>query len=204
VGDAPRKGRRIRHAVEAIVASFLLALQNMPAVGPWISLMFVPLGYYLTLYFVWHPEYLEHNLRLLFSPQALFGQMVAATGFVIFLMACVQFLRKRGRLVATGLYSVVRHPQYLGIIVMTLGLSIIDVQLWSYDGVLYTWLVEVLGYVLLASFEEHHLLKEHKVEYQECRRKIPFLFPVPSPAKIPQPLFSMIIALIIALLCMLL
>jgi len=196
------KDHKIRHAVELIIAAFLFALQNLPAVGPWISLMFIPLGYYLILYFVWHPEYLEHNLRLLFSPQALFGQMVTAAGFIIFLMACVQFLRKRGRLVTTGLYVVVRHPQYLGIIMMTLGLSIIDRQLWSYDGVLYTWLVEVLGYVLLASFEEHRLLKEHKAEYQAYRRKIPFLFPVPSPSIIPQPLFSMVIALIIAFICM--
>ena len=128
--------------------------------------------------------------------------MVAVAGFIVFLMACVQFLRKRGRLVATGLYSVVRHPQYLGIIVMTLGLSIIDVQLWSYDGVLYTWLVEVLGYVLLASFEERHLLKEYEAEYQEYRRKVPFIFPTPSPTKIPEPLFSMILALIIAFICM--
>jgi len=195
-------GSRIRHAVEALIAVFLFALQSMPAVGPWISLMFVPLGYYLILYFVWHPEYLGHNLRLLFSSRALFGQLVTVAGFIIFLVACVQFLRRRGRLVVTGLYAVVRHPQYLGIIVMTLGLSMIDVQLWSYDGVLYTWLVEVLGYALLASYEEHHLLEESKAEYQEYRWKVPFIFPTPPPAKIPEPLFSMILALIIAFICM--
>lgn len=198
------RGHKIRHALEAIVAGSLFTLQNMPAVGPWISLMFIPLGHYLILYLVLYPEYLEHNLLILFSPRTVSGQMVTVIGLIIFLMACIQFLRKRGRLVRKGLYSVVRHPQYLGIVIMTLGLSIICVQLWSHHNVMYMWLVEVLGYILLASFEEHHLLKDHKVEYQEYRRKIPFFFPVRSPSKIPQPLFTMILALIIAFPCMLL
>jgi len=146
------KGRRIRHVIEALIAASLFALQSMPAIGPWISLMFIPLGYYLILYFVWHPEYLAHNLLILLSPRALFGQIVAVAGFIIFLMAGVQFLRKRGRLVTTGLYSMVRHPQYFGIVVMTLGLSIICVQLLPDNRALYAWLVEVLGYVLLAYF----------------------------------------------------
>ena len=201
---SPGFSSRIRHTVEVIVAAFLFVLQNMPAVGPWISLMFIPLGYYLFLYFLRYPEYLGHNLLILLSPKAFLGQIVTLAGFMIFLVACVQFLGKREEIIRTGLYSVVRHPQYLGLVVMTLGLSIICIQLRSRPGVLYTWLVEVFGYVLLAWFEERHLIKEHKLKYQEYRRKTPFLFPIPSPIKIPQPIFSIIITILIVILCLLL
>ena len=77
----------------------------------------------------------------------------------------------------------------------------IDAELRSYD-VLYIWLAEVLGYILLACFEEYHLSKVHKDRYQEYRLEVPFLFPVPSPSAIPQPLFSMLVALLVAFLCL--
>ncbi|MEM2905110.1 MAG: methyltransferase [Candidatus Bathyarchaeia archaeon] len=190
--------------VEGVVVVFLCVLQGMPAVGPWISLMFVPLGYYLLLYLLWYPEYLEHNLRLILSPRTLLGQAVAFMGLMLFLAACIQLVRQRGKLVTTGLYSVVRHPQYLGITVMTLGTSIISVQLRAngYTAALFIWLVEVLGYVLLACFEERSLLREHEEVYQRYRVRAPLIFPVASPARIPEPLFSMVLATIIAFVCM--
>ncbi|MEM2111242.1 MAG: hypothetical protein QXX08_05115 [Candidatus Bathyarchaeia archaeon] len=200
-----------RHMVETIIAVFFLLLQTMPAVGPWISLMFVPLGYYLLLYFMWHPEYLGHNISILFSQQTLLGQIVTVAGLAIFLEACIQFLGKHGKIITTGLYAVVRHPQYFGILIVTFGLSISCVQLQhsSAGGIsldtfrlntFFIWFVEVLGYILLAYYEEYSLSKEYGEEYQEYKQKVPLLFPVPSPARIPQPFFSLITALIIALL----
>lgn len=176
----------------------------MPAVGPFISLIFLPLGFYLVAYLLMYPEYLGHNLLLLFSTRALFGQIIAVAGLTIFIMACIQFLRKRGKLNKTGLYSTVRHPQYLGIMVMTLGMSVICIQLGNWHKALHTWLIQVLGYLLLARYEEHHLLKEYDEEYRQYRQRVPFIFPVPRLTKIPEPLFSMILALITAFLCTLL
>ena len=76
---------------------------------------------------------------------------------------------------------------------------------WSVDPkVLYVWLIQVLGYFLLAAYEEQYLVKEHKREYQQYRDKVPFVFPIPRLAKIPEPLVSMVSAVIIAFLLTLL
>jgi len=63
---------------------------------------------------------------LLFSPRLVLGRVVTIIGFMVFLAACFQFLKGRGRLITRGLYSVVRRPQYFGIIVMTLGISVMS------------------------------------------------------------------------------
>ena len=131
----------------------------------------------------------------------MFGRIVAVAGLVIFLVAFIQFLIKRGRLITRGLYSVVRHPQYLGITVMTLGISMMSIQFagWHPE-VLYVWLIQVFGYVLLAASEEQHLLKEYEREYQPYRQRVPLIFPIPRLTRIPEPLFSMVIAFIITFL----
>jgi len=58
----------------------------------------------------------------------MFGRIVAIAGLVIFLIALIQFISGRGRLVTSGLYSVVRHPQYFGITVIALGISMMCIQ----------------------------------------------------------------------------
>jgi hypothetical protein len=70
--------------------------------------------------------------------------------------------------------------------------------------VLYVWLIQVLGYVLLAAYEERYLLSEHKTEYQQYKEKVPSIFPIPRLTKIPEPLASMAIAVIVAFLLTLL
>jgi len=197
------RDRKIRHIVEAVIAAFLFAFQYIPAAGPWYGLMIFPLATYIFSLFWAYPEFLGSEVhKLLFWRGLMFGRIVAIAGFVIFLIAFVQFLRSRGKLITTGLYSVVRHPQYFGITVMTLGISIMCMQyVMLRIEVLYIWLIQVLGYVLLAGYEERYLLEEYKREYQKYKQKVPLLFPAPCPTKIPEPLFSMGLALIIIFLC---
>ncbi|MEM3722691.1 MAG: isoprenylcysteine carboxylmethyltransferase family protein [Candidatus Bathyarchaeia archaeon] len=129
----------------------------------------------------------------------MFGRVVALVGLIIFLTAFIQMLRmRRKRLLTSGLYSVVRHPQYFGIIVMTLGLTIMSIQ-WSgmEPKVLLMWLIEVLGYCLLASYEERCLLNKHGKEYRQYKQKVPFIFPI-SVSRMPEPILTLTVALIIA------
>ncbi len=68
------------------------------------------------------------------------------------------------------------------------------------ESVIVIWLGQVLGYVLLAVYEERRLMKEHEEEYQSYKQKVPFIFPVPAITKIPEPLVSLAAAFVVALL----
>ena len=196
------KNREIGHAVEVILTVLLFCLQNILVAGSFIGIMFVPLFVYLislpALY-----SHLEREIDLhFFSKDFMFGRAIVVIGLAVFLLAGIQFLRKREELVVTGLYSIVRHPQYLGIIVITLGFSIMCLQLASQPQIVYMWLVQVFGYTLLARYEERHLVKEYKAKYRQYKQKVPFIFPIRCPPKIPETLFTLFLIFVIAFLCL--
>jgi protein-S-isoprenylcysteine O-methyltransferase Ste14 len=200
------KDSRIRHLVETLISAFLFVFQYIPVAGPWFGLMIFPLATYISGLAWAYPDFLDVQINLLlFSERLMFGRIVAVTGFMIFVLAFVQFLRKKGKVITTGIYSIVRHPQYFGIVIITLGISMMSLQYKGGDPrVLYVWLIQVLGYVLLAAYEERYLLIEHKTEYQQYKEKVPSIFPIPRLTKIPEPLASMAIAVIVAFLLTLL
>ena len=85
------------------------------------------------------------------------GSVLLVVGVAVFLVCAVQvyvhkFLKKGAAL--RGLYSVLRHPQYLGLGVAGLGLAI----LWPRFLVAVLWLVMLLLYYLLAKDEERRML----------------------------------------------
>jgi protein-S-isoprenylcysteine O-methyltransferase Ste14 len=77
------------------------------------------------------------------------------------------------RVVTTGVYSVVRHPQYLGGLLAHLGISVL---LSAWHSLLFTPLVVLLNY-LIAWKEEVELVREFGAEYEEYRRTVPMLIP---------------------------
>ena len=86
----------------------------------------------------------------------------------------------RGRkLVTSGLYSVVRHPQYLGIILATLGLTLESsagggTRLIS----LIAWTLLIVAYVWLAYREESSLQEKYGTEFLAYKKKVPFILPL--------------------------
>ena len=165
------------------------------------GIMLLPVILYLSQHLPRHSgEPLYEDLRWLFlHPPHIPGWAIAGLGFLLFLIALTTMLKNRGRLLTSGLYGKVRHPQYLGFIVMAWGITAVS---WKYyhgldlpSGVLgyffHHWVVVSLAYVVLAFLEERYLLKKHPQEYKEYKQKVPFLFPVPHPRKIPQPIFDL-------------
>ncbi|MGB9683454.1 MAG: methyltransferase family protein [Candidatus Bathyarchaeales archaeon] len=192
--------------IEALSTFFLCLFQYVPVAGPWHGLMIFPLAFYVFGSFWSLPEFREQQLYLfLFEPRLMFGRVVALIGFSIFLAAFAQLLKARRKgLLTGGLYSVVRHPQYFGLITMTLGLTIMSIQWLGWNpNVVLVWLIEVFGYILLANCEERFLLKKYEREYNEYIQRVPFIFPV-SLSKILAPLLALLIALIITFLLTLL
>jgi protein-S-isoprenylcysteine O-methyltransferase Ste14 len=192
------KSSKIRHVVEGVLAVLLFTAQNIVFGGPFISVMFIPLFAYLIALNVFYP-YLERDIGLLlFNGTFVFGRIIAVIGFAIFLLAAIQFLKERRWLVTTRLYSIVRHPQYAGIIVMTTGLTIMCLTLTYDTRPLLTWFVQSLGYITLARYEEWHLEKKYGKNYYQYKQKVPFILPVRRPSKISETLFTILVLIIIA------
>jgi protein-S-isoprenylcysteine O-methyltransferase Ste14 len=115
------------------------------------------------------------------------GWSLCAIGISVFLVAAFQFFEKRNEgFVMTGLYSKVRHPQYLGIIIATLGFTVVSERPMAWIA----WLTLTFIYFLLALREEEILKKKFESEIETYRRQVPFFLPLISSRiseKIPVP-----------------
>ena len=77
------------------------------------------------------------------------------------------------RIVTSGVYSVVRHPQYLGGLLAHFGVSFL---LSGWFSLLSTPLMVLLVF-LISRKEEMELMKEFGVEYLEYKENVPMFFP---------------------------
>ncbi len=104
---------------------------------------------------------------------------IVVVGAAILLAGLAQIVRAKARglgLVTTGLYRYVRHPQHLGIAVMTLGLLMLN-RCGIRVGDVYAWTLVVFIYALQADGEEAALEKEFGEAYWNYKRKVPYLIP---------------------------
>lgn len=81
----------------------------------------------------------------------------------------------RGRVVKTGVYRYIRHPQYAGFMLLTFGM----ILEWATLPMLLMWPLVVWMYVRLAKREEEDMIEEFGEEYvrymMKTKRFIPFV-----------------------------
>ena len=77
------------------------------------------------------------------------------------------------KIVTTGVYSIVRHPQYLGGLLAHVGISFL---LSAWYSLLFTPLMVVLIF-LISRKEEEELIREFGKEYEDYKKKVPMLIP---------------------------
>jgi protein-S-isoprenylcysteine O-methyltransferase Ste14 len=77
------------------------------------------------------------------------------------------------RIIKTGVYGVVRHPQHLGGMLSHFGVSIL---LGSRDALLVSPIILAVIY-LINWKEEKELVKEYGREYRQYQRQVPTLIP---------------------------
>jgi len=77
------------------------------------------------------------------------------------------------RVVTSGIYSMVRHPQYLGGFLAHIGLSFLLSARYS---LLLTPLIALILY-LMAWKEEKELIREFGAEYEEYKKRVPMFIP---------------------------
>ncbi len=79
-------------------------------------------------------------------------------------------------LITSGIYRYIRHPQYLGFILITLGLLIH----WATIPLIIMWPILTLLYYKLSKREENSLKEEFGDRYIEYIQKVPMFFPNPK------------------------
>jgi protein-S-isoprenylcysteine O-methyltransferase Ste14 len=177
------KSKALFHS--AIVLYFIIALEFLIMISPFAGLFYSvfnpllvaagshPATRWLSAFFLPHmvvpPDGLLQFIRIL-------GSVLLVVGMLVFLVCAVQVyahkLLKKGAALK-GLYAVLRHPQYLGLGMAGLGLSI----LWPRFLVVVLWLVMMLLYFLLAVDEERRMLKAYPETYAAYREKTGMFLP---------------------------
>jgi protein-S-isoprenylcysteine O-methyltransferase Ste14 len=140
---------------------FLLKVAKYPATK-WLSAFFLP-------HMVVPPNGFLKFIRIM-------GSVLFVLGMAAFLVCALQvyankFSRKGAAL--RGLYSVIRHPQYAGLGLAGIGLSI----LWPRFLVPVLWLVMLLLYYFLSRDEERRMLKQHPDTYREYMEETGMFLP---------------------------
>lgn len=80
----------------------------------------------------------------------------------------------KGKLVTHGVYAYIRHPQYTGFLLITLGMLVE----WATIPLLIMWPVLLVMYYRLARKEENDMEKEFGQEYIEYKRKTSMFLPL--------------------------
>ena len=169
----------------AIVLYFVIALEFLIMISPFAGFFYsvfnpvliaadrYPATRWLSAFFLPHmivpPDALLKFIRVM-------GSVLLVAGVAVFLVCAMQVyahkLLKKGAALR-GLYTVLRHPQYLGLGVAGLGLSI----LWPRFLILLLWLVMLLLYYLLAVDEERRMLRTYPATYAPYMEKTGMFLP---------------------------
>jgi len=175
------------------VAGYLVPLvQSLPPLGIWTGLMTLPFASYIVVIFtnlpVNLPRALSEFLGWLFVPLLIPEKALVVIGLLV-LVYSVAYLRtrKKGGLITSGPYRLVRHPQYLGMILSTLGLT--SWSVWILNNTfgigflsplqtMGVWFIELFAYILLAQIEEMYLSKNYGESFESYRNQVPLFIPL--------------------------
>ncbi len=166
------------------ISSILIPIfQYVPCTAIWYGIMSVPLITYLSFFFQ-YPEILVSDIRFFFGSYELY---IALCGFIFFICSLIYQLTHRNQLIRTGPYKYVRHPQYIALIIMTFGLTLIvyqtspviifDVNIEKYTFIFLIWIGEVLAYLFLAKIEDYALKAKYGEKFLDYVENVPFMFP---------------------------
>jgi len=83
-------------------------------------------------------------------------------------------VRKKPEIIEKGVFKIVRHPIYLGSILLYLGLTILTCSIAS----AVVWIIIVIFYYYISRYEEKLLLKEFGADYKSYMERVPMLIPL--------------------------
>jgi len=175
---------RIRSGFLKIAGYLVPLVQSLPA---WTGLMTLPFAGYLIMILTNFPANLARALAEFLVPFAIPEKTFIIVGLLILVYSTVYLITKRKEgLVTSGPYRLVRHPQYVGIIILTLGLT--SWSVWILNNTfgigfltpsqtIGVWFIELFAYILLAYIEEQYLSRNYGESFENYKRQVPFFIP---------------------------
>lgn len=167
------------------ISSFLIPIfQYVPCTTVWFGIMSIPIISYLGFFFQ-NPGIIYYDIQFLFRSN---GFYVILAGLTIYIYSLIFQMVHRKKLIQSGPYKYVRHPQYVAIIILTFGLTIITFDtspifhfyignLNGYTIILLIWIVEVFAYIILGKIEEVALKAKYGDQFFNYADKVPFMVP---------------------------
>jgi protein-S-isoprenylcysteine O-methyltransferase Ste14 len=189
IGERFGRGGLIAINVVIVLAFLALLPYRRSTRGTWrskgafaafvIALMTEMFGWPLVLFLVAPlvdiPEIARPWMRAVGHWPAQLGTLVSLAGLALIAVGWQQIHRAQG-LVTTGLYRFMRHPQYTGIFLFTLGW----ILHWPSLVTLVLWPILAAAYVWLARFEERQAAAEFGPEWDayaaRTKRFVPGVF----------------------------
>jgi protein-S-isoprenylcysteine O-methyltransferase Ste14 len=101
------------------------------------------------------------------------SKVIMGIGILLVIFGWKQIHHGKGHLVTTGLYRYVRHPQYIGFLLITFGMNV----MWLTIITLVMWPILVVVYYKLAKTEEKDAEAEFGEEFREYKRRVPGWIP---------------------------
>jgi protein-S-isoprenylcysteine O-methyltransferase Ste14 len=101
------------------------------------------------------------------------SNVIIITGMLLVIFGWTKIYNAKNSLVTTGIYKHVRHPQYLGFLLITLGMNV----LWVTFSTLALWPVLALLYYRLAKEEDKQMEQKFGKQYTEYTKSVPMFIP---------------------------
>ena len=177
----------IKNSLITISSLLIPVFQYIPCASIWFGVMSIPLITYFT-YFLSNPQIAMQDFDFFLS----YGfpwSVMALFGALFFIYSIIYQLFHRKELIRKGPYKYVRHPQYLGIIIMTLGLTMISLNtspIFPFDNefsyrnslLVFIWFMEVIAYIILAKIEDFSLRRKYGKSFIEYENSVGFIIPI--------------------------
>lgn len=142
-----------------------------------ISLFAEMFGFPLSVYFLsgilGMPLLEEDFMSYMYQIGMPVGSLVTIVGVLLIVLGWREIYRAKGQLVTGGVYGHMRHPQYVGIMLVTGGWLIH----WPTIPGIVLWPVLLILYSHLSKREELYLAERFGKQYSEYAEKVPMIIP---------------------------